>query len=238
MIAAIREPNPVVFMFHKALQGMGGLVSLQSERLDQVSPPQNLSLVGQFKNALVDLFRGESRLAPVTGFLIEGLAKVPAGNQLVVQLDLTLDGILKVSAREKATGLLKQITIDNVLARYALAEREAAQARLNRMWNAFETGDIPERTDDSDGESSAAPSLGLGMPTLDPGPREGQRETVAARAILEKAERIKANATSEDQTELDRLMGRVRNAITDRRWSELQAATNELSDVLFYLEDA
>ena len=45
---------------------------------------------------------------------------MPAGNQIVVQLDLTLDGMLKVSAREKATGLQKQITIENALARYAL----------------------------------------------------------------------------------------------------------------------
>ena len=41
---------------------------------------------------------------------------MPAGNQIVVQLDLNLDGMLKVSAREKATGLHKQITIENALA--------------------------------------------------------------------------------------------------------------------------
>ena len=40
----------------------------------------------------------------IGNFMIEGLAPVPAGNQIVVQLDLNLDGMLKVSARERATG--------------------------------------------------------------------------------------------------------------------------------------
>ena len=34
MIAAIRDPNPVVFMFHKALQGMGWLGTVQSSVVD------------------------------------------------------------------------------------------------------------------------------------------------------------------------------------------------------------
>ena len=80
--------------------------------------------------------------------------------------------------------------------------------------------------------------MSLGVPQLDAGPREGQRETVQARALLEKADRVRAKASDEDREELDRLSGRVRDAMTDRRWTDLQAACNDLSDVLFYLEDA
>ena len=86
----------------------------------------------------IDVYQGESgdvrRNHRVGRFLIEGLARVPAGNQIVVQMDLTLDGTLKVSAREKATGMVKQITIENAMARFAVEERDAAQARLERMW--------------------------------------------------------------------------------------------------------
>jgi hypothetical protein len=32
-------------------------------------------------------------------------------------------------------------------------------------------------------------------------------------------------------------MERVRTALTDRKWDEVTAASNELSDILFYLED-
>jgi len=188
----------------------------------------------------VDVYQGEDedvrRNHRIGKFLIEGLAKVPAGNQLVVQLDLTLDGILKVSAKEKVSGLKKQITIDNVLARFTLAERDSAQARIDRMWNAFETGDIPEPKEAAEGAEQT--STGVSLPPAESGPREGQRETVQARAILEKAERLREAAADEDKAELDRLMGQVREAIESRNWAGLQTASNELSDVLFYLEDA
>jgi molecular chaperone DnaK len=186
----------------------------------------------------IDVYQGESgdvrRNHRVGRFLIEGLARVPAGNQIVVQLDLTLDGILKVSAREKATGLVKQITIENALARFAVEEREAARARLSRMWGTPSLG--------HDGWASPAANArdGLGppdFPTLTPGPAEGQRETVQARALLDKAERIRQGISAEDRAELDRLIDAVRTALADRRWGDLAAASNDLSDVLFYLED-
>ena len=173
----------------------------------------------------IEVYQGESddvrRNHRVGKFLIEGLARVPAGNQILVQVDLTLDGMLKVSAREKATGLLKQITIENAMARYAVEEREASQARLNRMWGTPETA---EPIDDA--------------PRLAPSVAEGQRESVQARALLEKAERIRANVSPEDQVELDRLCEKVRVAVTDRVWGDLKTAVAELADVLFYLEDA
>jgi molecular chaperone DnaK len=75
------------------------------------------------------------------------------------------------------------------------------------------------------------------VPLLFPGPAEGQRESVQARALLEKAERVREKVSDEDRAELDRLTERVRVALTDRSWGDLTAACNELADVLFYLED-
>ena len=76
------------------------------------------------------------------------------------------------------------------------------------------------------------------MPQLVTGPREGQRETVSARALLEKADRLLGRVSAEDRAEVERLMGRVRDALTDRQWDRVTAASNDLADVLFYLEDA
>jgi molecular chaperone DnaK len=199
----------------------------------------------------IDVYQGESddvrRNHRVGMFHIEGLARVPAGNQLVVQLDLTLDGVLKVSAREKATGLIKHITIDNALARFEREERDAATQRLEQLWR----DNFPD--EDEEGEElgpddfDSEPLRGLetmgegpsaSMPVLDAGPREGQREAVQARALLEKAERLRQKASPEDQTELDRLMQDVKAALDDRNWSALETASNALADVLFYLEDA
>ena len=160
-----------------------------------------------------------------------------------MQLDLNLDGMLKVSAREKATGLQKQVTIENPFASYQREERAVAQQRLNRLWDNSSDrngGGEGEGEENFQGENdeSVLPFEPVGVPELVSGPREGQRETVQARALLEKAERIAAATQPEDRAELERLMVGVRNALTDRRWDELGAASNELSDVLFYLEDA
>jgi molecular chaperone DnaK len=179
----------------------------------------------------IEVFQGENddiRFNHKIGnFRIEGLAKVPAGNQLVVQLDLNLDGMLRVSAREKATGLQKQVTIENALAEFERTEVEQARQRLDRLWDA----------DDAD-ELGEPPAEGAAPPALVPGPREGQRETVQARALLEKAERLAEKLSPEDRGEVERLMTRLRNALTDRQWPRVGEACGELSDVLFYLEDA
>jgi molecular chaperone DnaK len=199
----------------------------------------------------VDVYQGESddvrRNHRVGMFHIEGLARVPSGNQIVVQLDLTLDGVLKVAAREKATGLVKHITIDNALARFEREERDAATARLEQLWR-DNFPDEPEHEDEigpDDIESEVQSGVELSgegpfpaVPVLDAGPREGQREAVQARALLEKAERLRARATPEDHAELDHLMQNVRTALEDRSWGNLGTASNALADVLFYLEDA
>jgi molecular chaperone DnaK len=178
----------------------------------------------------IDVYQGESEDVrnnhPVGKFRIEGLARVPAGNQIVVQLDLNLDGMLKVSAREKATGLQKQITIENALARFEREERTAARERLEQLW--------------SEGEEEPVEGVAGGaeeMPSLMPGPREGQREAVQARALLEKAERLAQKVPEEDRAELERLMERLRTVLTDRQWDKVTTASNELADILFYIED-
>jgi len=174
----------------------------------------------------------------IGNFRIVGLADVPAGNQIVVQCDLNLDGMLKVSAKEKATGLSKQVTIENALSRFEGAEITEARERLDRLWEqsapageaGFDEEDIEDEEDHEDDYS--------GMPELVPGPREGQRETVQARALLEKAERLLEKVAPEDKVELERMLGAVRHAVIDRQWEKVTKACNELSDILFYLEDA
>jgi molecular chaperone DnaK len=182
----------------------------------------------------IDVFQGESddvrNNYGVGKFRIQGLAPVPAGNQIVVQLDLNLDGMLKVTARERATGLQKQITIENALARFEREEQDAARERLEGLWG------LPPGDEEFDGEEEEAEGAEE-VPQLVPGPREGQREAVQARALLEKAERLLERAAPEDRAEVERLMERVRTALTDRRWGEVTAACNELADILFYLED-
>ena len=146
-----------------------------------------------------------------------------------------------MSAREKATGLLKQITIENALQTITDESRAHARRRLDDLMGLpGEPDDFDDEMTDDEFLDEAANELTAepAMPELSPAPREGQRETVQARALLEKAERIREKASPEDQAELDKLMEKVRVNVTDRKWDALSQACNELSDVLFYLEDA
>jgi molecular chaperone DnaK len=253
----------------------------------------------------IDTYQGESgdvrRNHRVGKFLVEGLARVPAGNQIVVQMDLTLDGTLKVSAREKATGLVKQVTIENAMARFAVEEREAAQQRLERMWanpgwneeeeteggsmsvsdllsgdedledeadelfddedgddipfgdedddddDEDEEDEFPFGSDDETEESEPEPSeqvpqphsrISVPAPAPQPAAVEGSRETAQVDSLLAKVARVRAKASAEDQTELDKLTERVRAAVSEQRWADVQATCTELADVLFYLEDS
>jgi molecular chaperone DnaK len=186
----------------------------------------------------IEVYQGESddvrNNHRVGRFRVQGLAPVPAGNQIAVQLDLNLDGMLTVTARERATGLQKQITIENALAEFERAERDTARRRLEDLWE--ESGGDWEEELEGEGEEGLE-EAGAEMPSLVPGPREGQREAVQARALLEKAERLLERVAQEDRAEVERLMERVRTAMVDRRWEQVTAASNELADILFYLED-
>ena len=161
-------------------------------------------------------------------FRIEGLARVPRGNQVVVQFDLDLNGILRVSAKEKMSGLQKQITIQNALHAPSIEEVSASRNRLAELF-----ADMDDLGDDEDGEEESNRP-----PELVPGPREGQRETVQARALMEKAERLIPTMQPEDKAEVERLIGQLRQALDERAWQRLGELSNNLSDVLFYLEDA
>ena len=171
----------------------------------------------------IDVYQGEDhdvrRNHRVGRFLVEGLAAVPAGNQIVVQLDLNLDGMLTVSAREKGTGLQKRITIDNALARYEREEFDSARERLDELWGDAFGDELPFEDDEIPTTAPAAADNPL--PELVAGPREGQRETVQAKALLEKAGRLLETVQPEDRPDCERLMEKVRTALTDRQWPAL-----------------
>ena len=191
----------------------------------------------------IDVYQGESpdvrHNARVGRFVVQGLAPVPSGNAIVVQLDLNLDGVLRVTARERATGLQKQVTIENALAKFQRDERDAARGRLEDLWDDADTAgatiaagaEEDEAEDDDYGEALAA------MPEQAPCQADTRRENVQARALLEKAERLLATVPAEDRPELQRLMANLSQAVADGNAERRHQASNSLADVLFYLED-
>lgn len=85
----------------------------------------------------VTVFQGEDPDAmnntSLGSFMVENLTDTAAGNKIIIKFALDINGILKVTAKEKETGLEKHITIDNAVAKYDVEEMDEAKSRINLL---------------------------------------------------------------------------------------------------------
>jgi molecular chaperone DnaK len=164
----------------------------------------------QQRSVEVRIFQGEDRDAleniQIGEFQVTGLSKAPAGNPVILELALDRDGILQVSAREKATGLERRITIDSAMSRYDSARLEEARQKVSALF-----GDRPEA-----GGEVAAPDAAL--------------ESLLARARAKLDE-----AGEEDRAEIIDLIEAIHTARGDGDAAALETARGQLQDLLFYL---
>ena len=181
-------------------------------------------------------------------FLIEGLSAVPAGNEVLCRMDLDLDGILRVTATEKRTGLAKHITIEG--ATTAMSDAQVAEAR-RRMLNLF--GDAGSPTDaehdsdvgeDVDGDVVATPEeagrarrADAAEPPTGGAHRERRVSISEARAVIERGQRLHERMSVEDREEAMTFQRAIEQAIGSGDWERLRAATTDLADLLFYVEE-
>lgn len=150
----------------------------------------------------------------IGSFMIEGLDDVAAGNIIITTFSLDLDGILHVSSVEKHTGLKKHIRIENATTRFKQQEMAAARERLDALM------DAEVITVDTAGVQS----------------NDHRREVIQAQALLEKAERAMQEASPDDKEDLVDMSEALRDALSAEDPAAVKAATDELSDLLFYLE--
>jgi len=148
-------------------------------------------------------------------FTVEGLQDVPEGNPILITLNLDLNGVLQVSAKEKETGLEKRITIENAISRFVYQALRQAHDRIAAIF----------------GESLAEESL----PDQDD-VTPAHRQLVRAHALIEKAERMLDQSSPEDREDMANLLETLRDAITAKDFAALSEAADALSDILYYLE--
>ena len=146
-------------------------------------------------------------------FTVEGLRASPAGNPVVLDFALDLNGILNVTAREKQTGLERSLTIDNAFARFEQDKLEQARERVQALFGEEQRSEAPE------GEST----------------RDSRRLRVEARALMEKAERLLEQASAEDAEDLVNAIESIKDLLGGED-APLQAAMDSLADLLYYLE--
>jgi len=144
-------------------------------------------------------------------FTVEGLGEAPAGNPIVLNFALDLNGILHVTAREKETGLAQSITIDNAIARFEQDQLDEARNRVQALFGE----DQPAGASESESDS--------------------RRLGVEARALVEKAERLLEKAGAEDAEDLVDAIEAVKDAMGGED-APLRVAMDKLADLLYYLE--
>ena len=150
--------------------------------------PQNNTLIGQFR--------------------VEGLRKAPAGNPIVINFNLDLNGMLKVTATEKETGFNKTVTLDTRGARSTLKLEEARKSIQPLVEEQVEDRTLEEEV--------------LG----------------SAKDLRKRAEALLQRGVSEeDASEIRDLLKQSAEAVKMQDREKLSALNEQLSDIIFYLED-
>ena len=183
----------------------------------------------------VTVFQGEAPDAldniEIGRFVVEGLRQVPAGNPIVLDFSIDINGILQVRASEKKSGLEFTITIDNAISRFSDGKLEEARKRISSMF-ADDFGDDDESDESGESDTSGADGPAAALPLAQ------RRSLVEALALIEKAERLLKTAGADDREDLVDNIEAVRDAMADERGAEaLSLAVAELADVLYYIEN-
>lgn len=165
-------------------------------------------------------------------FCMEGLSRVPAGNEILCCMELDLDGILKVTAIEKRTGLARHITIEGATTAMSAEELARAHQRMHELL-------AQDRTDTVEAfgqEETTHPDQT--EPAQDHENYELRQHVVAAGRLLERSRRLLEKMTPEDRQETLGLHQQIEEALRTQHWEHLHTATAQLADLLFYVEEA
>jgi molecular chaperone DnaK len=151
-------------------------------------------------------------------FRVEGLRKAPAGNPIVINFNLDLNGMLKVTATEKETGFNKTVTLDTRSARSTL-ELEAARKNIQSLF-------------EGEAENRAIAEEVSAVPVDD------QTLLRTAKDLRKRAEALLQKEVSDDDaSEIRELLKQSAEAVKMHNVERLSELNERLSDIIFYLED-
>lgn len=177
----------------------------------------------------IDVYQGESsdlsRNQSIGRFMLEIETGSDLSDEIVVRFDLTLDGILKVTATQSATGKSQELIIDNALSEFQGQDREQAEARLDSIFDSSDEilsdADLPQRD-----EQSSKSDLGSANSNLEKYP--------AAAAILEQCKSV-SGIPAEDLNDIQSASENLRAAVAEDNAVKVASLCEELDDILFYI---
>ncbi len=170
----------------------------------------------------VNIFQGEDPDAlnnsKVGEFKVEGLQDVEAGNIITLALELDLNGILHVSAQEKATGLEKSITIKNALSQFENTSLDTAKQRITGLFGKLDSSLLEEDEPEQDQTEEEA------------------EEIKSAKELIAKAENLFDKVSVEDKEDMVDLIENLTDCIEAEDIEGLDTPVALLTDIIFYLE--
>jgi molecular chaperone DnaK len=192
----------------------------------------------------VQVYQGDDedalRNVLVGDFRIEGLTPTEEPNEILCRMHLDLDGILEVAALEKRTGASKHVTIANALRARSAEEIAAGQRRIRELYES--RGEILDQSwttpaDVDEAVLDTAPAVNGGREVTamgtSPVPSNGDLE---ARHLLERSRRLLDSMHADDREAAIELHEKIETAIDVGSASELQAASQALEELLFFVE--
>lgn len=176
----------------------------------------------------VEIYQGEEILPAqntlIGDFLVDGLSDAQAGSPIVINFDLDLNGMLKVTAREKVTGMAKSVTLDT--RNHQAVDLDEARRNIAAL-----VGDGDHGADDEDSEDTD-------LESAEDSEKDTRELLTTAKDLRKRAEALLAKNLSEDDAkEIREIIQQSSHAIKESDWPALAAKNEALSDLVFYLED-
>lgn len=191
--------------------------------------------------AKIKVYQGESldlsRNSKLGSFYLYWDTGDDSQNSILVKFSLTLDGVLRVVAKERASGNVEELQIDNALSEMRAGKGADAEARLLRLYgdSAGMTSLQPSPTPVPTAASSEVDAESM-IESISSPPEDDVEDMPEGLAELsEKVREALPKATAEDESELKELLDRLKSALDKEDMDEIAEIRDELEDILFYV---
>jgi molecular chaperone DnaK len=179
----------------------------------------------------------------VGNFKVKDLKKLADPSEVLCRMSLDLDGILHVTALEKCTGKSKHITIDRALEKRSEAEIAEARKRLEALYSSriFEGAESEEDAwldEELEEEAEELEEAATDATSETAIATNGVWPEVAREAseVVERSRQSLEQMHEEDRNEVIDLTTKIETAIAAKDEKILEHATQQLSELLFFVE--
>lgn len=174
---------------------------------------------------LVEVFQGEQSVASNNISLgemwIEDLPKASAGSlKIEVHFDFDVNGILQVTAHDQESGKKASVSFSSQNSQLNETQMVQVQDRLDQIWESHEDDHEDAESDVIEGEFVSSE------------PISEEQQTLLQRAESQ-VDQVEDDGEKED---LQQLIADLKASLSSGNADEIERLTEELSDVLYYLE--